>query len=134
MRYQKRGMILIITMVILTLITMISVTLFVMAREEIAISGNRRLHSVAKRAAHSGLSHFKSLGLHHHNIVDRGGRDGEVEIIPLTSLGKAWYKVKVEFAAEEDTFSVISEGFMKRGERIISYSEVIATFRTIYDD
>jgi|TARA_R110000744_G_scaffold141937_2_gene253431 hypothetical protein len=134
MIYQKRGMILVITLVILSLVTMVAITLFTLTREEIAISGNRRLHSVAKQAAHSGLSHFKSLGLHHHDIVDRGGRDGEVEIIPLTRLGKAWYKVRVESAAEEDTFSVISEGFTKKGERIISYSEVIATFRTIYDD
>ena len=114
-----------ITLVILSLVTMVAITLFTLTREEIAISGNRRLHSVAKQAAHSGLSHFKSLGLHHHDIVDRGGRDGEVEIIPLTRLGKAWYKVRVESAAE---------GFMKKGDRIISYSEVAATFRTIYDD
>tara|TARA_R110000851_G_scaffold229268_1_gene381936 strand:- start:1569 stop:1973 length:405 start_codon:yes stop_codon:yes gene_type:complete len=134
MKHQKRGMTLIITISTLTLVTMMAITLFSMTRDEIAIATNIRLHSVAKQAAHSGLNHFKSLGLHYHNIIDRGGGDRDVEIIPLTKVGKAWYKVRAESAAEEDTFSVISEGFMKKGGRIISYSEVAATFRTIYDD
>ena len=129
MKYQKRGMTLVITISTLSLVTMMAITLFAMTRDEVAIATNIRLHSVAKQAAHSGLNHFKSLGLHYHNIIDRGGRDREVEI-----LFKAWYKVRAESAAEEDTFSVISEGFMKKGDRIISYSEVAATFRTIYDD
>ena len=94
MKYQKRGMTLVITISTLTLVTMMAITLFAMTRDEVAIATNIRLHSVAKQAAHSGLSHFKSLNLHYHNIVDQGGEGREIEIIPLTKVGKAWYKVE----------------------------------------
>ena len=134
MNHKKKGMTLIVTLAAMSFVTMIAVLLFTMARDDMAIAGNHRRHVVAKQAARSGLNHFKSLNLHYHNIVDQGGEGREIEIIPLTKVGKAWYKVRAKTAAEEDTFSVISEGFMKKGDRIISYSEVAATFITFYDE
>ena len=127
-------MTLIVTLAAMSLVTMIAVLLFTMVRDDMAIAGNYRRHVVAKQAARSGLNHFKSLNLNYHNIVDQGGEGREIEIITLTKVGKAWYKVRAKTAAEEDTFSVISEGFMKKGDRIISYSEVAATFITFYDE
>ena len=134
MSYRKKGMTLIVTLAAMSFVTMMAVLLFTMTRDDMAIAGNYRRHVVAKQAARSGLNHFKSLNLHYHNIVDQGGEGREIEIIPLTKVGKAWYKVGAKTAAEEDTFSVISEGFMKKGDRIISYSEVAATFITFYDE
>ena len=134
MSHKKKGMTLIVTLAAMSFVTMMAVLLFTMTRDDMAIAGNYRRHVVAKQAARSGLSHFKSLNLHYHNIVDQGGEGREIEIIPLTKVGKAWYKVRVKTATQEDTFSVISEGFMKKGDRIISYSEVAATFITLYDE
>jgi hypothetical protein len=130
---RRKGMTLMITMAMVTLITMLVMGLHASTRDEMAIAGNHRRHLAATTAADSGIHHFNSLNLHHHNIVDMGGDGKEVEVIPLTRIGSTWYRVRA-IAADENRFSVISEGFMKKADRIISYSELAATYETLYND
>ncbi len=127
-------MALIVVMFMTVILGMMVTMLHATVRDEMAIAGNRRRHFVAKQAATSGINHFQSMNLHHHDIKRLIGEEPVIEVIPATKIGKAWYKVRAQLAAEENTFSVISEGFMKKGDSIISYSELAATLITIYDD
>ena len=60
---ERRGMALIITVVMTTIIAMLAMGLSAVTWDEIGLSANRRRAKAARFAAEAGLTHFVSLGM-----------------------------------------------------------------------
>jgi hypothetical protein len=103
-------MALIVVMFMTVILGMMVTMLHATVRDEMAIAGNRRRHFAAKQAATSGINHFQSMNLHHHDIKRLIGEEPVIEVIPATKIGKAWYKVRAQLAAEEIPFQSLAKG------------------------
>lgn len=130
---MRRGMTLAITVMVTSLITLSAVTLYYMAREDQTIAGNMRRTTKAKIAAASGIQHFQTMDIFYNNILELGDGSDSVNIIPETSLGPGIsYKVDVSLCCDLGTnrFRVISTGFYKNSDKIISSQVVHALMET----
>ncbi len=121
-----------VTLLMLVIVTMLATTLFNTTNTSMLIAGNSRRHTLSKHAAMSGIHHFEGLGLHYSDIEQRLGEEEEAVIIPMTALGNTWYRVRILQGGAENRFTVISEGLMKDGGRIIAAATMSATYETIY--
>ena len=97
---KRRGIVLVITLMVASIISMSAVTLYYMARDDMAIAGNMRRISKTKMAATSGIQHFQAMNLFYNNILDLGGGSDPLNIIPETNLAPGLsYKVDVSLFA-----------------------------------
>ena len=128
---NRRGMTLIIVLVMCSLIGMSAMLLFSTVHTESMIAGNTHRINQAKISATSGLSHFTALGLTYDTLREQAGDLQTLQILPETQLGaKTSYEVKVHFypRLSERQYVVESTGYYKKGERIISAHSIKALF------
>lgn len=143
--FQRKGVALIITMAMITVVGMAAVGILVASRDEILIAGNRRRAKVARFAAEAGMAHFFAQAIRADGVrATASGQEG-YEIIPLTPVDglnntrRGHYTVKVGFCCEPDgsplppnQFRVLSEGQLRRGDRVFATSRISAVVET-YD-
>ena len=128
---NRRGMTLIIVLVMCSLIGMSAMLLFSTVHTESMIAGNTHRINQAKISASSGLSHFTALGLTYDTLREQADGLQTLQILPETQLGaKTSYEVKVHFypRLSERQYVVESTGYYKKGERIISAHSIKALF------
>ena len=128
---NRRGMTLIIVLVMCSLIGMSAMLLFSTVHTESMIAGNTHRINQAKISAASGLSHFTALDLTYDTLRERAGDLQTLQILPETQLGaKTSYEVKVHFypRLSERQYVVESTGYYKKGGRIISLHPIKALF------
>jgi len=133
---KRRGITLIITIAVCVLITMSAVMLFAMTRTESQITGNTRRIMQAKTAAVSGVNHFQAMHVFYEELQGRSLvlDSKRLEIIPETTLGdRTFYKVEVDLCCElgDREFMVISTGYYKKADRVISTHVSRSLFKTI---
>ena len=129
---NRRGMTLLLVLVMCSLIGMSAMLLFSTVHTESMIAGNTHRINQAKISAASGLSHFTALGLTYDTLRERAGDLQTLQILPETQLGpKTSYEVKVHFypRLNERQYMVESIGYYKKGDRIISSHPTKALFQ-----
>ena len=128
---NRRGMTLIIVLVMCSLIGMSAMLLFSTVHTESMIAGNTHRINQAKISASSGLSHFTALGLTYDTLREQADGLQTLQILPETQLGaKTSYEVKVHFypRLSERQYVVESTGYYKKADRIISVHPIKALF------
>jgi Tfp pilus assembly protein PilX len=127
---NRRGMTLVLVLVMSALIGMSAMLLFSTTNMEMMIAGNTRRINQAKIAATSGISHFVALELKYNQLKNMAGQQDNFTIIPRTSLGrKTYYEVKVMFLnASEKIYLVESVGTYQKGNKILSSYPIRASF------
>ena len=128
---NRRGMTLIIVLVMCSLIGMSAMLLFSTVHTESMIAGNTHRINQAKISATSGLSHFTALGLTYDTLREQADGLQTLQILSETQLGaKTSYEVKVHFypRLSERQYVVESTGYYKKGGRIISLHPIKALF------
>ena len=118
------------------LLTSGALLLFNMTRTEAQIAGNTRRIMQAKTAAVSGLNHFQAMNIFYEEIQGRAGEldRNRLEVIPETTLGdKTFYKVEVDLCCNlgDREFIVISTGYYKKADRVISSHVSRSLFKTV---
>ena len=130
---NRRGMTLIIVLVMCSLIGMSAMLLFSTANMETMIAGNTHRINQAKISATSGLSHFTALGWTYDTLREQADGLQTLQILSETQLGaKTSYEVKVHFypRLSERQYVVESTGYYKKGGRIISLHPIKALFQS----
>ena len=128
---NRRGMTLLIVLVMCSLIGMSAMLLFSTVHTESMIAGNTHRINQAKISASSGLSHFTALGLTYDTLREQADGLQTLQILPETQLGaKTSYEVKVHFypRLSERQYVVESTGYYKKADRIISVHPIKALF------
>ena len=128
---NRRGMTLLIVLVMCSLISMSAMLLFSTVHTESMIAGNTHRINQAKISAASGLNHFTALGLTYDTLREQAGDLQTLQILPETQLGaKTSYEVKVHFypGLSERQYVVESTGYYKKADRIISVHPIKALF------
>ena len=128
---NRRGMTLLIVLVMCSLIGMSAMLLFSTVNLEMMIAGNTRRINQAKISAASGLNHFTALGLTYNTLREQAGDRQTLQIIPETQLGaKTSYEVKVHFypRLSERQYVVESIGYYTKGDKVISIHPIKALF------
>ena len=127
---NRRGMTLLVVLVMAALIGMSAMMLFSSVNLEMMIAGNKRRTSQAKMAAISGVNHFSALGLNYNQLRDFSNNQDRFVIIPQTALGqKTYYQVVIEFLnAIERTYLIKSVGTYQKGNKVISSYPIRASF------
>jgi len=130
---NRRGMTLLIVLVMSSLIGISAMLLFSTVNTETMIAGNTHRINQAKISAASGLNHFTALGLTYDTLREQAGGLQTLQIIPETQLGaKTSYEVKVHFypRLSERQYVVESIGYYKKGRRVISVHPIKALFQS----
>jgi len=120
---NRRGMALLVVLVMGALIGISAMLLFSTANMEMMIVGNTSRINQAKISAASGLSHFIALDLNYNTLRQRAGDLESIQAIPRTQLGdKTFYEVNVHFCCSlsEGQYIVESTGYYMKGDKIIS--------------
>jgi type II secretory pathway component PulK len=128
---NRKGMALILVLVMSALIGVSAMLLFSTVNLEMMIAGNKRRHNQAKISAASGLNHFTALGLDYNTLRGRAGGLQTLQVLPLTRLSdKTSYEVKVYFSPRlnERQYMVESIGYYTKGDKIISSHPIKAMF------
>ena len=128
---NRRGMTLLLVLVMSALIGVSAMLLFSTANMEVMIAGNTRRINQAKISAASGLAHFTALGLTYDTLREQAGDLQTLQILPETRLSpKTSYEVKVHFypRLSERQYVVESTGYYKKADRIISLHPIKALF------
>ena len=128
---NRRGMTLLIVLMMSSLIGISAMLLFSTVNTETMIAGNTHRINQAKISASSGLSHFTALGLTYDTLREQAGGLQTLQILPETQLGaKTSYEVKVHFypRLSERQYVVESTGYYKKAGRIISAHPIKALF------
>ena len=128
---NRRGMTLLIVLVMCSLIGISAMLLFSTVNTESMIAGNTHRINQAKISAASGLNHFTALGLTYDTLREQAGGLQTLQILPETQLGaKTSYEVKVHFypRLSERQYVVESTGYYKKGRRVISVHPIKALF------
>ena len=128
---NRRGMTLLLVLVMCSLIGMSAMLLFSTVHTESMIAGNTHRINQAKISAARGLAHFTALGLTYDTLREQADGLQTLQILPETQLGaKTSYEVKVHFypRLSERQYVVESTGYYKKGERIISAHSIKALF------
>ena len=130
---NRRGMTLLIVLMMSSLIGISAMLLFSTVNTETMIAGNTHRINQAKISAASGLNHFTALGLTYDTLREQAGGLQTLQIIPETQLGaKTSYEVKVHFypRLSERQYVVESIGYYKKGRRVISVHPIKALFQS----
>ena len=128
---SRRGMTLLIVLVMSALIGLSAMLLFSSANMDMMIAGNIRRINQAKISAASGLSHFTALGLDYNTLRGRAGGLQTLQVLPLTRLSpKTSYEVKVHFSPRLSAgqYVVESIGYYTKGDKVISLHPIKALF------
>ncbi len=128
---SRRGVTLIIVLVMSALIGLSAMLLFSSANMDMMIAGNIRRINQAKISAASGLSHFTALGLDYNTLRDRAGGLQTLQVLPRTRLSpKTSYEVKVHFSPRLSAgqYVVESIGYYTKGDKVISLHPIKALF------
>jgi type II secretory pathway component PulK len=128
---SRRGMTLIIVLVMSALIGMSAMLLFSTTNMEMMIAGNTRRINQAKISAASGLSHFIALNLDYNTLRGRAGGLQTLQVLPRTRLSnKTSYEVKVYFSPRLSAgqYVVESIGYYTKGDKILSLHPIKALF------
>jgi hypothetical protein len=128
---SRRGMTLIIVLVMSALIGMSAMLLFSTTNMEMMIAGNTRRINQAKISAASGLSHFIALNLDYNTLIGRAGGLQTLQVLPRTRLSnKTSYEVKVYFSPRLSAgqYVVESIGYYTKGDKILSLHPIKALF------
>lgn len=130
---KKRGMAMVIVMVMITLLTTSATMLYMSSRDAMMIAGNIRVINAAHIAAQSGIQHFNALDLTSVELHELAGLNQGLDLISLTKLGnKTYYRVSIVFSeSSQNRFAVISTGQYKSGDKIISEQVVEAHYETV---
>ena len=105
---ERRGMALIITVVMTTMIAMLAMGLSAVTWDEIGLSANRRRAKAARFAAEAGLTHFVSLGMGPDQVAQTASGQENYEIIGSTPVDgnansrRGHYRVQVGFCCRAD--------------------------------
>ena len=130
---NRRGVVLMIVLVMSAFIGMSAMLLFSTINMEMMIAGNTRRMSQAKISAASGLNHFLALGLNYDALRDQVGDLQTLQIIPETNLSnKTSYEVKVIFCCglNDGEYIVESTGYYKKADKILSQRTTRALFNS----
>ena len=128
---SRRGVTLVITLVMAALIGISVTLLFSTVNMEVMIASNYHRSSQAKISATSGLNHFTALGLNYNTLRERAGDLQTLQILPLTRLSdKTSYEVKVHFSPllSDGQYMVESIGYYTKGEKILAQKTTKALF------
>ncbi len=120
---NRRGMTLVLVLVMSALIGMSAMLLFSTANMDMMIAGNTRRMNQAKISAASGLSHFIALDLNYNTLRRQAGELESFQAIAKTQLGdKTFYEVNVYFCCglSEGQYIVESTGYYMKGDQIVS--------------
>ena len=129
---NRKGMILLVVLMMAALISISAMLLFSTANMEMMIAGNNRRINQAKISAASGLNHFIALRFTYDALRERAGELQSLQIIPETQLGdRTSYDVKVHFSPRlsERQYVVESTGYYKKGRRVVAVHPTKALFQ-----
>lgn len=130
---NRRGMTLMVVMMFAAFISLAVITLHRTTSDDMAITGNVRRATKAKLAATSGIQHFQVLGIFYNDLLELGDGSDVVNIIPETFLDvEVSYRVDVSLCCDlgANRFRVISTGFYKKREKVISSQVIQAIMET----
>ena len=128
---NRRGMALILVLVMSALIGMSAMLLFSTTNMETMITANTRRLNQAKISAMSGLNHFTALNLNYNTLRDRARGLESLQVLPETQLGqKTSYEVKVLFCCNlnDGQYIVESTGYLKKADKILATKTMRALF------
>ena len=128
---SRRGVTLVMVLVMSALIGMSAMLLFSTTNLEMMIVGNKRRHNQAKISATSGLNHFTALNLDYNTLRGRAGGLQTLQVLPATRLSdKTHYEVKVHFSPHlsEGQYMVESVGYYTKGGKILATHPIKALF------
>ena len=128
---NRRGMTLLIVLVMSALIGISAMLLFSSANMDMMIAGNNRRINQAKISATSGLNHFTALGLGYDALRERAGVLQTIQVIAESQLSpKTSYEVKVHFSPHLSARQYIVEsiGYYKKGDKILAAHPIKALF------
>ena len=128
---NRRGMTLILVLVMGALIGMSAMLLFSTVNLDMMIAGNARRTNQAKISAASGLNHFTALGLNYNTLRERAGGLQTLQIIPTTQLSpRTSYEVKVYFSPRLSAGQYIVEsiGYYTKADKIVATHPIKALF------
>ena len=129
---NRKGMALILVLVMSALIGMSAMLLFSTTNMETMIAGNIRRMNQAKISAASGLNHFTALGFDYNTLRGRAGGLQTLQVLPRTRLSdKTSYEVKVYFSPHlsEGQYMVESVGYYTKGDKILATHPIKALFQ-----
>ena len=118
--YRKRGMTLIVTMMMLVVVTMSAVMLWNSSYLDSLIAGNKRRENMAKFSAQSGINHFMAMNFQAQDVATMLDVLNKATLIEPTQIPntKQFYKVEVSNCCDQagqrfpqDMFKVISTGY-----------------------
>ena len=128
---SRRGMTLVIVLVMSALIGMSAMLLFSTTNLEMMIAGNKRRHNQAKISATGGLNHFTALNLDYNTLRVRAGGLQTLQVMSATRLSdKTYYEVKVHFSPRLSSGQYIVEsiGYYTKGQKILATHPIKALF------
>lgn len=128
---NRRGMTLIIALVMGALIGLSAMMLFSSVNTEMMISTNVRRINQAKISAASGISHFTALNLNYDTLRERAGGLQTLQILPMTELSnKTSYEVKIHFYPNLNgkQYVVESVGYYTKGEKVLATYPIKSLF------
>jgi len=128
---RRRGMTLLLVLVMSALIGISAMLLYSTVNLEMMIAGNNRRISQAKISASSGLAHFTALGLTYDTLRERAAGLQTLQILPKTQLSPhTSYDVKVRFLPQlgAGQYMVESIGYYTKGDKILSLHPIKAIF------
>ena len=133
---KRRGIALIVTLTMAALIAASAMWLFSSARVDNDIAGNTRRIMQAKTAAVSGVNHFQAMNIFYEELQGRSANanSDRLEVIPETTLGdRTFYKVEVDLCCNlgDRQFMVISTGYYKKADKVISKHISRSLFKTV---
>ena len=129
---NRRGVTLVVVLVMSALIGMSAMLLFSTVNLEMMIAGNNRRINQAKISAASGLNHFTALGLDYDTLRGRAGGLQTVQVLRETELSPlTTYEVKVHFYPHlnEGQYIVESIGYYKKGGKILALHPIRSLFQ-----
>ena len=128
---SRRGVTLVMVLVMSALIGMSAMLLFSTTNLEMMIAGNNRRINQAKISATSGLNHFTALNLDYNTLRGRAGGLQTLQVLPATRLSdKTHYEVKVHFSPRLSAgqYVVESIGYYTKGDKILATHPIKALF------
>jgi type II secretory pathway component PulK len=128
---SRRGVTLVLVLVMSALIGMSAMLLFSTVNMEMMIAGNVRRANQAKISATSGLNHFTALNLDYNTLRGRAGGLQTLQILPRTRLSdKTSYEVNVHFSPRLSAgqYMVESIGYYTKGGKILATHPIKALF------
>ena len=128
---NRRGMALILVLMMSAFIGMSAMLLFSTTNMETMIAGNIRRSNQAKISAASGLNHFTALRLDYNTLRRRAGDLQTLQVLSNVRLSSfTSYEVKVHFSPHLNTgqYLVQSVGYYIKGDKVLATYPIKALF------